>query len=198
MGFTTGANHVWRASSSTLFRTWTSLTVPADGILETPLWFDVSTSDGVNVIIVGTNGLTFYSTSSGDSWVAGSSGTNNSIYCVSHANASSVFAMAAGANGYLARTLNGGSTWTVMTAFSTDYTSYFRSIAVLTTSEAYVAAYSTAVSPKGVVYRSSNGGTSWILMASVDYELYSLAMYSSDYGVAGSTDGIGIYTLVSG
>lgn len=194
--FTAGANVVRRASYSTLFSTWTTLTVAPDPFFN--LWFDVSTSDGVNVIIVGSDGMVYYSSSSGDSWTAGSSGTNSSIYCVSHAASSSVFAMAAGASGYLAKTSDGGSTWTLMTAFSADYTAQYRSISVLTTTEAYVAAYSTTVDPKGVVYRTFNGGTTWSLMSSVTSQLFSLAMYSSDYGVAGSTDGVGIYALVAG
>ncbi|RYG93715.1 hypothetical protein EON65_58495 [archaeon] len=196
MAFTAGANVVRRASYSTVFSTWTYLTIAPDPFFN--LWFDVSTSDGVNVIIVGSDGMVYYSTTSGDSWTAGSSGTNSSIYCVSHATSSSVFAMAAGASGYLAKTLDGGSTWTIMTAFSTDYTAQYRSISVLSSTEAYVAAYSTIIDPKGVIYRTLNGGITWTLMSSLDSQLYSLAMYSSDYGVAGSTDGIGVYTQVAG
>lgn len=191
--FTVGAsNGVRRSSYTTLFTTWSSLSTGADGAF----WFDVSTQDGVNLIVVGADGIVYYSSSSGSTWSIGDSGTTNDIYCVSHAASSSTFAMAAGALGYLAKSDNGGSTWTIMTAFSTEYTARFRSISLLSTNEAYVAAYNASGASAGVIYRTRDGGTNWELIATVDDQIFSLSMFSSLYGVAGASTGI--FTLVPG
>eukprot|EP01031_Cornospumella_fuschlensis_P037075 gene37075-45002_t len=190
--FNVGAGNIIRRSSYTAsFSSWTTLSTDAAGAL----WFDVSTVDGENVIVVGADGTVYYSSSSGTTWIAAESGTTNDIYCVNHASSSSTFAMAAGALGYLAKTENGGSTWTTMTAFSSNYTARFRSISLLSTSEAYVAAYSATGASVGVIYRTLNGGIAWELIATVSDQVFSLSMLSSMYGVSGAATGI--FTLVS-
>ncbi|RYG69784.1 hypothetical protein EON64_01855 [archaeon] len=193
LAFNVGAgNGVRRSSYTTSFTSWISLSTGADGAF----WYDVSTVDGVNLIIVGADGLIYYSSSSGTTWTSGDSGTTNDIYCVSHAPSSLTIAMTAGALGYLAKTENGGSTWTVMPAFPSDYTARFRSISLLTTSEAYVAAYNASEASSGVIYRTVDGGVTWGLIATVNDQIYSLGMYTSTYGVAGAS--AGLFTLVPG
>eukprot|EP01031_Cornospumella_fuschlensis_P036522 gene36522-44304_t len=190
--FNVGAGNIIRRSSYTAsFSSWTTQSTDAAGAF----WFDVSTVDGENVIVVGADGTIYYSSSSGATWIAGESGTTNDIYCVNHASSSSTFAMAAGALGYLAKTENGGSTWTTMTAFSSNYTARFRSISLLSTSEAYVAAYSETEASVGVIYRTLDGGIAWELIATVSDQVFSLSMLSSMYGVSGAATGI--FTLVS-
>jgi photosystem II stability/assembly factor-like uncharacterized protein len=193
--FVVGEDTVLQSAYDTLFSTWTTLSTGADFTV----WFDVSTPDGVNVIIVGTEGSIYYSSNSGSTWSAGSSETTDTIYCVSHAGSSTSFAMAAGEKGYIAKTANGGSTWSTMTVFSTDYIARFRSVSLLSESEAYVAAYpQDGITSAGLIYRTLNGGSSWTIIASVNAQLYSLSMYSSSYGVAGSASGTGIFALVPG
>ncbi|RYH14013.1 hypothetical protein EON65_34315 [archaeon] len=191
--FTVGASGcVRRASYTDNFTSWTDYKV------STPTWYDVSTSDGINVIIVGVGGASYYSNSGGNSWFAGTTGTSYDIFCVSHANGSAVFAMAAGANGYLSKTEDGGLTWTNMSAFPSTYIARYKSISVLSTTEAYVAAQSLSINPKGIIYRTLDGGSNWVVMSSVSNPLNSLSMYNSDYGVAGVTAGTVVYTLVAG
>eukprot|EP01031_Cornospumella_fuschlensis_P026812 gene26812-32397_t len=194
LAFVVGVNGLVRRSSYTdLFFSWTAYTVRSGSTQ----WFDVSTPDGVNVIVVGGSGAAFYSNSSGDSWFAGVSGTSNNIRCVRHANGSTYFAMSAGDNGFLAKTENGGLSWTSMTAFPTTYSAQFKTLSVLSVTEAYVAAQSGSIDPKGLIYRTLDGGSTWTLMGSVSNSLTSLAMYNSDFGVAGVVNGAVVYALVA-
>eukprot|EP00969_Alexandrium_andersonii_P108357 4780038-Alexandrium_andersonii.AAC.1 len=75
--------------------------------------------------------------------------------------------MAAGANGYVAKTVDSGRTWTVLSVFpSTSYTSQYNTISVMSISEVYVAARADAGG--SVVYHTLDGGVSWTLFASTD------------------------------
>lgn len=191
--FISGTNFIRRATDSSTYTTWTTLTSGATG---TAIWYDVSTVDGLNVIMVGYLGRAHYS-SDGTAWTAGVSGTTGIIYCVAHV--STMVAMAAGELGYLAKTTDGGATWTAMTAFDSSFTARFHSISVLSSTDAYVAAFPDGgATALGVIYYTTNGGTTWSLLATTDIQLYSLSMYSSVHGVAGASSGVGLFALVSG
>lgn len=79
---------VFSASYSTGYATWTSKSVT--GITPSSNWFDVSTYNGVNVIVVAGKGLIYYSSNSGTSWTKSTSGVPAStviVYCVDHGSA---------------------------------------------------------------------------------------------------------------
>eukprot|EP00975_Prorocentrum_lima_P033874 7114407-Prorocentrum_lima.AAC.1 len=67
--------------------------------------------------------------------------------------------MIAGETGYLAKTTDGGATWTTMSAFSSSYTSRFHAISMLDSSVAYVVASPSSGSSGGVVYETLDGGS---------------------------------------
>jgi photosystem II stability/assembly factor-like uncharacterized protein len=148
----------------------------------------------VNVITVGESGGVFYSNNSATNWYTGSSGTTADIFCVTHSVAgdSNLKAMAGGSSGYLARTTNGGKTWTSMSVFSSLVTIKFHSISMLTNDTAYVAGNN------GAVFMTTNFGSSWTRIASTGVTLYSLAVYDSLTAVAGAASGSGIYVMVPG
>ncbi|RYD53915.1 MAG: hypothetical protein EOP56_19760 [Sphingobacteriales bacterium] len=196
--FAVGFDDTILRASYPSFNSWAP---KSTGDVDIPLWLDVSTPDGINVIIVGTGGKVYYSANSGNSWTAGSSGTSGSIYCVSHAGPSTTFAMAAGESGYLAKTQDGGSTWSLMTAHSSNYTVRFRAISLLSTTEAYLGVFkdpNVNGIPFGLIYRTIDGGSTWSIVASLSAEIYSLSMYSTSYGVAGSSPGTAIFAIVPG
>lgn len=188
-----GRTNIRSSSNASAYATWTSLTTAA-GVWN---WMDVSTLDGVNVIAVTSIGGIHYSFNSGSTWTAAaSSGTSGFIYCVSHV--SSTIAMAAGASGYIAKTSDGGVTWTTMTAFSNSNGAKFHDISMVSSTEAYVAASpDDGIASLGVIYGTSDGGSTWTLLATTDLQLYSLAMFSSTYGMAGTSSGSVIYALVA-
>jgi photosystem II stability/assembly factor-like uncharacterized protein len=180
---------VYRASNSTKYKTWTLKNPTTSGTL-----YGISSYDGVNVIAVGSTNAgsprIYYSYASANSWSQTSStGASGVIYCVSHGNAT--FAMAAGQSAYIARTYNGGKTWSTMSVFSSTSTIIrYQALSVLSTSEAYVSGST------GQIYKTVNGGNSWSLLVSTRSTLTSLSMYSSSRGVAGVLTGGGLYALV--
>jgi photosystem II stability/assembly factor-like uncharacterized protein len=79
---------VYSASASTGYTTWSSKSVT--GITPLSNFFDVSTYNGVNVIVVASKGLIYYSSNSGTSWTKSTSGVPDSTviaYCVDHGSA---------------------------------------------------------------------------------------------------------------
>lgn len=183
-------NKIYRSSTASSFQTWSSVG-PSIGTVAQ--FNDISTINGVNVIVVGSRGFVYYSSSSGASgtWTAGSSGisgTSAFIYCVKHITTTS--ALAGGSSGYLAKTTDGGATWTKITLFASTATIRFHTISVITVSSStYV--YVTASS--GSIYWSTDQGSSFSLLVSTGSTLYSLAMYDLNHGAIA---GVGVYTLV--
>lgn len=190
-----GTFSVYTSSYSTSFATWTSVS-PSISTSGTEIAVDVSTYDGVNVIAVGTDGNVYYTSTSGSSWSAGTSnaGSSDIIYCVQHG--SSTTAMAGGTSGYLAITTDGGATWTSVTPFSSSVTIAYHSISMMSATEAYVAG------SNGIIYYTTNAGSSWLVeYTATGSTLYSLSVYSTLRGVAGSAAvaGVfGVYAIVPG
>lgn len=151
-----------------------------------------SSFDGTNVIAVASSGYIYYSHTSGGSWYqTTNSFTTESIYCLSHS--SSLIAMAGGASGYVAKTNDGGESWTKMTVFSSSSVSVqLHSISLLSNTDAYVAG------DDGSVYMTVNFGSSWSRIASTGAILYSLSVYDSLTAIAGSAAGSGVYVMVPG
>lgn len=79
---------VFTASAATGYVTWTSRSVT--GITPLSNFFDISTFDGVHLIVVAARGLIYYSSNSGTNWVKSTSGvpaTTVIVYCVDHGSA---------------------------------------------------------------------------------------------------------------
>lgn len=184
-------NFVFRSTVTSL-STWTAIS-PITSAPAESIWYDISTHDGEHVILIGAGGRVMASADAGMTWSAGDSGTNNAIFCLAHAD--NLLAMAAGMNGYLAKTTDGGSTWTAMSAFDSSYSALYNTISMLSPSEAYVAAAALGESA-GVIYRTVDGGDSWSLLAETKANLFSLAMFSATQGVAGAAGAGGLLALL--
>lgn len=101
--------------------------------------------------------------------------------------------MVGGSSSFVAKTTNGGQTWTQMSIFQSSGISIrFHSISMLSDYVAYVAG------SDGTVYMTTNSGTSWSRIASTGALLLSLSVYDTKTAVAGGASGIGIYVMVSG
>lgn len=184
------ATQVYRSSDASGYTSWTSVAASSSGTL-----YGISTFDGINVIATGSasgQGRIFYTSNSGSSWTQSTSAhlpsTNTIVYCVDHGSPS--FAMAAGLNSYVAKTTDGGVTWTAMTVFGSSITIRYQAISVLGTQSAYVAG------SNGQIYRTLDGGSNWYIIASTGSTLTSLAMKDFTHGVAGAIAGKGVYALV--
>jgi len=154
--------------------------------------FGISSYDGTNVIAVGTTGSIFYSSNSGSHWSASASGTSSVIYNVAHGSSS--VAIAAGQDNFVARTTDGGTTWTTVTVFSNAATIIrYRSVSFISALEVYIAG---TVDSGGEIYKSIDGGETWTFVTSTSHPLYSISMLNSLKGVAGSDAIAGVYTLV--
>lgn len=147
---------------------------------------DISTYNGVGVIAVGDAGNVYYSSNSGSSWSSTIENSADTIYCIDHATAS--FAVAAGVNGYVSKTTDGGATWSSIAISGYSGTIRYHSISTLSTSNYFVAA------SNGKIYSTTNGGSSWVEVVTTANAFYSLTMFSSSRGIAGSLSNI--FTLV--
>lgn len=154
--------------------------------------FQFSTLDGINVIAVGISGRIFYSSNQGSSWtLTASSGTTSSINCVAHGSSS--VAMVGGGSSFVARTVNGGVTWTTLSVFSaSNVVVRFHSIGMIGVNVAYIAGNN------GQILVTYNGGSSWRMLASGLPTLYGVTMYDAITGIVGTVTGNGLYNLVPG
>jgi len=155
------------------------------------LFYDISSYDGINVIAVGTYGCKYYFSTTGSSGIGSVSSYSgkDDINCVAHGNSTTAFA--AGSNAFVAKTVNGGKSWTKLSVYtsSTAVTEY-KGISFLNINEVFIAG------SQGEIFRSSNGGASWILMASDNVEYLSISIFSDLKGVAGGSGKL--YALVPG
>ncbi len=145
----------------------------------------------MNIITVSFDGYILYSNNSATNWYQGSSGTTTNLYCLAHS--SSLIAMVGGLSSFVAKTSNGGKTWTQMSVFpSTVVDVRFHSISMLSDTVAYVAG------SDGTVYMTTDGGSSWSRIASTGAYFLSLSVYDTKTAVAGAASGSGIYMMVPG
>ena len=178
MAFAAGgsSNEVYSASNSTGYETWTDIS--PTGVTPSGRFYDVSTLNGVDVIVVGQHGHVYYSDNSGASWTAGTSGTSQIVYCVDHGS-SNLVAMAAGGASYVAKTVDGGATWSSISVYSSGtVTTRFHAIYMHTDLLAYVAG------DNGEIYSTDDGGVSWSLEASTGFELFAIEQLTADVGAA--------------
>jgi photosystem II stability/assembly factor-like uncharacterized protein len=182
-------NKVYLSYASSGYLTWVAKS-PSPGV--SIQFNDVSSVNGIDVIIVGSRGSAYFSSTSGDSWTKGTNGLaiTTVLYCVAHATTLTAFA--GGDKGYVARTTNGGSTWTTLSVFTNPTTVTVRFHAISTFQSTYV----FVAGSNGFIYWSSNTGDSWTLLVNTAQTLYSISMYDLSNGVAGAISGVGVYTLV--
>lgn len=142
-----------------------------------PQFNGASTVDGVNIIIVGSGGSVYYSTDSGTSWTAGTSGTTADIYCIAHGNVS--VAMALGASNYVSKTIDNGVSYETLSVFpsgtSTSLPAFTfdipHPIHMVSEGIAYAASYD------GYLFKTNDGGYSWSEdLNIVPSNLYTLGM----------------------
>lgn len=182
-----GYQNVVAKSTSATYATWTNVLLPlnsvGDGIL-----YGVSTYDGVKVIIVGGAGRIFYSFDGLASLSVANSlaDASTSIYNIIHLGPDT--AIAAGTNGYLARTINGGSTWERKTAvFSSPYGTFWKTLVSVSATEVFIAVTS-GILKDVVLHRSVDAGVSFSqVLAIPNADVYnnqtSLAFFDATYGL---------------
>ncbi len=100
--------------------------------------------------------------------------------------------MAGGGSGFVAKTDDGGKTWTSLSIFSSSVTIRFHSISMTTANTAYVAG------DNGVIVMTTDFGGSWTQIASTGALLYSLSVYDELTAIAGGASGSGVYVMVPG
>jgi photosystem II stability/assembly factor-like uncharacterized protein len=191
--FAVGKNLKLYSATSNNYRSWTTLTSPATG---SGSYYGVSTVDGVNLIMVGTKGV-HYSLNSATSWSQPTSFTANTLYSLSHGNAST--AITAGDFFTIAITFNYGATWKKLTVPGgvNSFSCKFHTVSMLSPLTAFVAASANS-GAFSVIYKTVDGGNTWLQQVQVSAILYSVTMFNSRYGVAGAVTQAGVYIVVPG
>lgn len=187
--FVCGKYYSIYSSKLPLSSTWSKLS-PKQTFNSNETFFDISTFDGVSFIAVGSKGYIYHLNSNGSSgsWSAGST---ISVYCIAHGAAST--AISAGTNSFVAKTTNGGASWTVLSVYSsTSVTTQYKAVSFLSMNEIFIAG------TNGEIHHSIDGGDNWSLQSSMQsVTLLSIAILNNEKGVLGSSDQ-GIYTIVPG
>jgi photosystem II stability/assembly factor-like uncharacterized protein len=191
--FAVGKNLKLYSATSNNFRSWTTLISPAAGL---GTYYGVSTIDGINLIMVGTRGVN-YSLNSATSWSQPTSFASNTLYSLSHGNAST--AITAGDSSIIAITFNYGATWKKLRVAGgvNSFTCKFHTVSMLSPLTAFVAASANSGAFSNI-YKTVDGGNTWSQQVQVSTTLYSLTMFNSRYGVAGAVTQAGVYIAVPG
>lgn len=169
--------------------------------------FDIATSDGVNVITVGSSGTIAYSTTAGRDWHLPSNSTLHSaneptLYCVEYSS-SGIVAIAGGDDNTALITYDHGDTWQVLTIFTTSsVTIKYHSICFISHTLYSIQAF--VGGSNGEIYFSSyaisdqHAPQSWIKAVQISRPILSLSVLQKDHGVIGSNSESRIYTWISG
>ena len=189
---------IFSSSYSTTFTVWNNVSyLSKDMIIQS-----ITTYDGVNVIAVGTNTTSFiqhgiiYSTQNGGiKWTAAPTYSNSVQVIYSASSASSSVAMIAGDSGYVAKTNDGGLSWNIVNVFnSTGYVCLYHSISMVSASIIFISGFIQSSEVTSVIYKSTDGGSTWNIEQSGISAAYSLSMYNSIIGVAGTSQGLYVRT----
>lgn len=145
--------------------------------------FDISTVDGINIIYGTNHGSIFWSNSSGDLWNVAKHAAPGRVFCVVHSSILTAFA--AGDFSYVAKTVDGGITWTRLYVFdSNSETIRYNSISIVSELNLFIAGSS------GTVYSSEDAGLSWTLIYSVGSTIYSLYGLDSSSLIISTVDAV--------
>lgn len=166
-----------------IFAPWSQLTTTS---LPTFQINDISSIDGSVLVIVGDSGYIYKY--QGSSWTQlMTSVTTSNLYALSQISNYEWFVV--GADNFVAKTTNGGVTWTTLNAFTSGSTTMTQStrpphsISMLTSSVGMVGSVS------GALLQTVNGGNHWAdamtLASAAGRMILSVSMYSSNVGVAG-------------
>jgi photosystem II stability/assembly factor-like uncharacterized protein len=197
VGVTIGSNgHVYvcggpdyiAKAPTTLVQNWTDVSPSAGGLM----YYDISSLDGTNVIAVASRGAVRYSSDAGTTWATPTTSISTSItlYAVTHSPSSALLAMIAGSSSYVAKTSDGGQTWTKLTVFSSSIVLRFHCLSMISDTTAYIAG------TNGELYETSDFGTTWSRLAASGATLYSLSVHNSTKVIAGGASNNGIYIMV--
>ena len=171
---------VFTSTFSSGYATWDSGTSPSSSMLSLK---GITSYDGISIITVGNSGKIYTSADSGATWTTRSSGVTSHLYTVS--STSSSVAMAAGMSGTVLKTSNGGSSWSAISdpIITSSVSFRYHCLSMLSSTVIYLGG------SNGAIYVSTNGGTSWEYdnyYISAGNPIYSLAVYSTTAGLAGS------------
>jgi len=192
--FTTGQNNkIYRSSNTTTYGTWSNLSPTTVLAAYKGYFWGICSTNGINVIAVGDFGLVYSSSSAGNVWTAGVSGTNVTIYTV--AAATSSVAMAAGASNYVAITYNNGLTWKTLNPFTVSgITCQFHTISFYNSFTGFVVGSTGTAS---YIMKTNDAGSTWVQEAAFNSIIYSLSVNGLISGVAGGVAGTGMYARLS-
>ncbi len=178
-GYAVGASgRVYKTNTASVFSSWSTITSPATFQIN-----GVATLDGTVVYVVGASGNVYKY--SGTSWTKQmSSVTSESLYSISMVSNNEVF-ISGGAN-FVAKTINGGTTWSTLSVFTSGTTTYTRpphAISMLTSSVVLVG------SASGSIRQTITSGVKWTdatsLASSAGRSILCLYVFSSNVGIAG-------------
>jgi photosystem II stability/assembly factor-like uncharacterized protein len=178
-GSTTSAK-VYKTRTSKVFSSWSAMTSPGSFQVN-----GIATLDGTVVFLVGTSGNVYKH--DGSTWTQlMSSITTNALYSLSMTSNNDVFLY--GANNFVAKTKNGGTTWTTLSSVfesgSTSVTATTRpphAISMLSSSVVMVG------SKTGAIRQTITSGSRWKNATTIatGKTIYCLFLYSSNVGLAG-------------
>ena len=172
------ASKIFRSSASSQFKSWVDISCSSYGTYQLN---DVSSFNGVNVIVVGASGLVLTSSDAGTTWASRTSGTQLDIYEVSCAN--EFIALIAGADGYVARTSDAGDTWTRIYSVPSASSFKYHTLSMTNNRVVYLA------DNKGFIFRSLDSGQHWYndstVASSAGKSIFAVSMYSTMIGIAG-------------
>lgn len=159
---------------------WTSFSSPANFQIN-----GIATVDGTVLYAVGVAGNVYKY--SGSSWSKlMSSTTTNNLYSVAMTSNNEVFLY--GASNFVAKTIDGGSTWTTLSVFTSGSTTIIRpphALSMLTSSVVMIG------SGSGAIRETITSGVKWndatIIASSTGRSILCLYLYSSNVGIAGKS-----------
>jgi photosystem II stability/assembly factor-like uncharacterized protein len=176
---------VYYSTNATTYANWTQLTVP-----ETMQINAIASYDGIVVYLVGvgnsdSKGRIYKSSDSGSSWTKLTTlGSTVALYSISITSDEEI--MVQGASLFVSRSLDGGSTWSTMSVYTSGTTTSTRPPHALSMLSRTIA-YSGSIS--GAMKMTVNGGSSWSTATTLAQakSIYSIKIYSTDVGIAGES-----------
>ena len=145
----------------------------------------VTTIDGVVAYACSSDGQVYKTSDAGQSWNSFYTESELSLYSITQSDESNL--MIIGDNNFVAKSIDGGVTWSTLSVFTYGSTSSFlasiHSLSMISPSVAF------AGSPEGILMQTRTGGMIWYECSIMNSEqvsyIYTVNIYSTDVGVAG-------------
>jgi photosystem II stability/assembly factor-like uncharacterized protein len=175
------SGRIYRTTTAYEYTAWSTMTSPSSFQINA-----INTIDGNVLYVVGNSGNVFKYTESTWNQLMVSTTTSN-LYSLSQISDNEVYIL--GANNFVAKTADGGVTWSLLSVFTSGSTT----LASTTRPPHAVSMLTSAVgligSTSGALRQTVNGGATWYdamtLAASAGRSILTVSMYSSNVGVAG-------------